>query len=154
MENDIIRFAIKKNYETEFPEFLDYEIQNEKIFVFNKNLKTFYEKLKQKNLKLEKLGIYFGKIKKNEKIQLSLEGSQIIGSSAKKNLIEIDKYETLIKFLTGEINLNFDNLKNVEKHNFPLVKYKNYIVCSAASLENEIKSLLPKNPKKILLEKR
>jgi len=145
-----IRKVIEKNYRAKIDENLDFEIRKEKVYVFNKEQKKMHEFFKTKKVKVENLGIYFGKIKKNEKIQLSIEGSQIVGKSAKKNVLEINGYEELKKFLLGEKNLKIENF-NVEKHNFPIVKYKNYIICSAASLENEIKSLFPKNARKLII---
>lgn len=150
MEEIITR--INKNFNAEIPKDLDFEIRNEKIYVFKKELKNIYEFLKSKGLRLEKIGIYFGKLKKNDKIQLSIEGSQIVGKTAKKNVIEINDLEKLEKFLRDEISLTLEEFKNVEKHNFPIIKYKNYIVCSAASLEKEIKNLFPKNAKRLLYD--
>ncbi|MFH7903290.1 MAG: hypothetical protein QXQ19_02380 [Candidatus Aenigmatarchaeota archaeon] len=145
-----IKKVVEKNFGSKIDERIGFEIRNDKIYFFNKELKNVYEFLRLKGLKVEKLGIYFGRLKKNEKIQLSIEGAQFVGKDAKKNLIKIDDFEKLIKFLKGEENLEISN--NVEKHNFPIVKYKDYIICSAASLENEIKSLFPKNPRKMLFE--
>ena len=148
---EIIRKVVEKNFDTTLDENLDFEIRKERIYVFKKELRYIYNFLKEKKIRLENLGIYFGKLKKNDKIQLSIEGSQLVGKTAKKNVIEIKNYDELKKFLTEEKNLKVEDF-NVEKHNFPIVKYKDYIVCSAASLENEIKSLFPKNAKKQLLE--
>jgi len=147
---ETIRKVVEKNFGAILDESLDFEIRNEKVFVFKRELKHFYNYLMDKKIRLENIGIYFGKIKKNEKIQLSIEGSQIVGKTAKKNVIEIKDYEELKKFLLEEKSLKLEDF-DVEKHNFPIVKYKDYIVCSAASLENEIKSLFPKNAKKQLL---
>lgn len=145
-----IRKVVEKNFGSKISDEIGFEIRNEKIYFFNKELKNIYEFLKLKNLKLEKLGIYFGKIKRNEKIQLSIEGSQFVGKSANKNILEIDNFEKLIKFLRGEISLEIN--EKIEKHNFPIIKYKDYIICSASSLEKEIKSNFPKNAKKIIMD--
>lgn len=145
---EIIRKAIKKNFDVEIDKDIDFEITNEKIRFFKKDLRELYEHLKLKGLRLERLGIYFGKLKKGEKIHLNIEGSQFVGKKAKKNVLNIDDYKTLINFLLGKVTIK--EFQNVEKHNFPIVKYKDYIICSAASTENEIKSLFPKAPKKSL----
>jgi len=150
-KTETIRKIVEKNFDATLDENLDFEIRKERVYVFKKELRYIYNFLKEKKIRLENLGIYFGKLKKNDKIQLSIEGSQLVGKTAKKNVIEIKNYEELKKFLTEEKNLKLEDF-NVEKHNFPIVKYKDYIVCSAASLENEIKSLFPKNAKKQLLE--
>ncbi|MEM5830485.1 MAG: hypothetical protein QW409_01315 [Candidatus Aenigmatarchaeota archaeon] len=143
---------IKNNFDAEIPKDLDFEIRNDRIYVFKKEIRNLYEFLRFKNVRLEKLGIYFGRLKRNDKIQLSIEGAQIVGKTAKKNVIEINDIETLKRFLKEEISLSIDDFKNVEKHNFPIVKYRNYIITAAASLDKEIKSLFPKNAKKLLYE--
>jgi len=144
---ELIKKIIKENYGSEIEEDVDFEIRKEKIYFFKSNLKDFYNFLKNKNIKLNSLGIYFGKLKKNNKIQLSIEGSQFVGKKAKKNIFEIHDYKELYEFLLGKKI----EIKNVEKHNFPIVKYKDLVICSAASKENEIESLFPKVARKSIM---
>ena len=126
---------------------MEFEIRKERVFVFKKNLKPFWEELKKKNIRVNPLGIYFGKIKNNEKIQLSIEGAQIVGKNAKKNVFEINDYNELYEFLLGKPI----ELRNVEKHNFPILKYKELVICAASSRENEIISIFPKVARKMIM---
>jgi NOL1/NOP2/fmu family ribosome biogenesis protein len=144
---EIIEKIIEENYNSKIEENIDFEIRKEKVYFFKKEIKEFYSFLKNKKLKLNPIGIYFGKIKKNNKIQLSIEGSQYVGKNAKKNVIEINDYKELYEFLLGKKI----ELKNVEKHNFPIVKFKDLVICCAASKENEIESLFPKVARKSIM---
>ncbi|MEM0480991.1 MAG: NIP7 N-terminal domain-related protein [Candidatus Aenigmatarchaeota archaeon] len=140
---------IKKNFDCEIDENLEFRIKKEKVFVFKKHLINFWQELRSKNVKVNPLGIYFGKIKNNEKIQLSIEGAQIVGKNAKKNVFEIDDYKELYEFLLGK---PIEIKENVEKHNFPILKYKDLPICAASSRENEIISIFPKVAKKMIMK--
>lgn len=139
---------IRKNFDCEINDQLEFEVRKERIFVYKKHLKFFWKELKTKKIKVNPLGIYFGKIKNNEKIQLSIEGSQIVGKKAKKNFFEINDYNQLYEFLLGKpLSLK----ENVEKHNFPILKYRGLPICAASSRENEIISIFPKVARKMIM---
>ncbi|MBI4919527.1 hypothetical protein HY837_06350 [archaeon] len=58
----------------------------EKLFIVNKEISSIeFEKLR-----IDKLGLYVAEIKDHH-IRLSIEGSQMIGPLAKKNLVELDE---------------------------------------------------------------
>ena len=58
---------------------------DEKIYIINNSLKDFdFSKLR-----INSFGMYFGKIEKSG-IRLSIEGSQLIGKQAKKNVLELN----------------------------------------------------------------
>lgn len=52
------------------------------------------------NIKIDRLGLYFGTFM-NSGFRLSIEGSQIIGPSAKKNVLKLDD-EQFSKWFSGE----------------------------------------------------
>jgi NOL1/NOP2/fmu family ribosome biogenesis protein len=144
---EIIKKIIKENFGCDINDEIDFEVRKEKIYFFKSYLKNFFNFLKNKGLKLNPIGIYFGKIKQNNKIQLSIEGSQYVGRKATKNIFEINDYKELYEFILGKKI----ELKNVEKHNFPILKYKDLVICSTASRENEIECLLPKVARKSII---
>jgi len=79
---------------------LDYAfLQNSKGKVYIANKEVFG--IDEKKLRIDSIGMYFGKVEHGQ-IRLSIEGSQMIGPHAKKNVI---KLEDVSEWLRGE-NLN------------------------------------------------
>lgn len=67
---------------------LDYVfLMNEKnkVYIVNRGI----EKLKLENLRINSIGLYFGELNRGE-LRLTIEGSQIIGPKAKKNVLELN----------------------------------------------------------------
>lgn len=88
---------IKKQYDADIG--LDYGfLKNEKnrIFIINKDI----SKLNLEKIRINSLGLYFAEIYNNQ-IRLSIEGSQIIGPKAKKNILEITDKQVK-EWLKGE----------------------------------------------------
>jgi len=50
-------------------------------------------KIELKRLKIQKIGLYFGFFESKRKLRLSIEGTQLIGSLATKNVIELTREE-------------------------------------------------------------
>jgi NOL1/NOP2/fmu family ribosome biogenesis protein len=75
---------------------LDYVfLQNEKknkIYMVNKDI----SKIDASKIRINSLGLYLGELRNNE-MRLSIEGSQLVGPKAKKNIIEIDNPREWIK---------------------------------------------------------
>ncbi len=74
---------------------------NNKLFLINREL----EELNFKNLRIERFGLYFAtlesKMNSTNKIRLSIEGSQIVGKTAKKNILTLNE-EQVKRWLLGE----------------------------------------------------
>ncbi len=87
-------------------------------------------------IKYHRFGLYFARIERGDKIRLSIEGSQIIGPYAKKNVIEIG-YEELKKWLAGA---------DLEKDGsgFVIIKSNNYFAGSGLAKNGKIKNYIPK----------
>lgn len=78
------------------------------------------DKINLAQLNVNSTGLYFGELR-NEQLRLSIEGSQIIGKAAKKNVMELDEQQ-LQQWLRGEdIELNDDASNEV----FVLISHKN-----------------------------
>lgn len=91
-----------------FKEELDYAFlinKKDKVYIINSDIKN----IDLEKLKIDSIGLYFGENIKGE-FRLSIEGSQIIGPHAVKNITEIDEKEKkewlrgndLVKELKGE----------------------------------------------------
>ncbi|MEM3587568.1 MAG: hypothetical protein QXO71_09630, partial [Candidatus Jordarchaeaceae archaeon] len=84
-------------------------------------------------------GVYFGKLDEKGGIRLSIEGAQLIGREAKKNIIQID-YDEAIKWMKGE------NLKiETENQGYVILKWKNYYLGCGELKNGIIKNYVPKD---------
>lgn len=84
-----------------------------RVFIINKDI----SKIELEKLRINSIGMYFCDLEHG--IRLSIEGSQIIGPKATKNIVEIDE-EQVKQWFRGEdleINENFDG--------FVIIKHKN-----------------------------
>lgn len=80
-------------------------------------------------------GIYFGSLERDG-IRLSIEGSQIVGKYARKNVLEIDE-ESFRRWMLGE------DLK-VEVEGYWIVKWGNYFAGCGKGNGRFLKNFVPK----------
>ena len=137
-----IEQIIEKNYGTEI-DLLSYSVfktsTDEKIWIASKQI--FEVDLSK--LVVNSIGLYLGKLKRNEKMHLSTEGSQLVGKSATKNVVYLDK-ESSHKFLQG-MNVTPEKTVNPEPHNFVIIKSGEEVLGCSLLTEEGIKNLLPKS---------
>jgi NOL1/NOP2/fmu family ribosome biogenesis protein len=133
-----LKRILEKNYgaSVDFSGYDCFMNKRKEIFIALKNLD---DKLVENS---SYLGIYFGKLKRNEKIQLSVEGSQIIGKCATKNVAILDE-ENIHRFMEG-LECKWKELINCEKNNFVLIKNGNDFFGCGILREDKIESLVPK----------
>ncbi len=105
----------------------------EKIHIVTRDI----EKIDLKNLRINSIGLYIAEVK-NEQLRLSIEGSQLIGPSATKNVCEIDD-EQIKKWFKGE-----DIKVNEEYEGFVILKHNNDYVGSGKYKEGHILNFVPK----------
>lgn len=111
----------------------------EKIWIASKDIDFgIFDVLKR----CYRIGIYFGKLKRNRKIKLSIEGAMIVGRKATKNVVFIGEKEA-IKFIQG-YDVRADKLINAEKNNFVIVKCGNAIIGTGILRDDYIENLVPK----------
>ncbi|MBC8500518.1 MAG: hypothetical protein ISS25_03075 [Nanoarchaeota archaeon] len=95
----------------------------DRVYVVNRDI----ERVELEKLRINALGLYFGTFIKGE-LRLSIEGSQIIGPRAKKNILDINDKEFEI-WLKGE-----DFKMNTDLEGFVLVKYRDdFVGCGKVS---------------------
>lgn len=130
--------VIKKNYEANFSfeNFNVYQSKEGKIYITSKEIDI---KLAEASVRA---GIYFGKIKRNDKILLSTEGSQLIGKYARKNIAILDK-KNLLRFIEG-FEAKPERIIGCEEHNFVLVTNGEDFFGSGLFIEGKVKSFVPK----------
>src|SRR3989338_3119504 len=66
-----------------------FQKENGKIYLMNRG----FSRIDADKLRINSLGLYLGEMKDGE-LRLSIEGSQIIGPDAKKNVMELNEAET------------------------------------------------------------
>ena len=105
----------------------------ERIYIVNRSI----DALDLTKLRINSVGLYFAEFRNNE-LRLSIEGSQLIGPKATKNVVELDNAE-LKQWLRGE---------DLEKQNgaqgFVIIKHGNdYLGCGKCK-EGKILNFVPK----------
>ncbi len=105
----------------------------ERIYVINRDI----EKVDMTKLRVNSMGLYIAEIK-NEQLRLSIEGSQLIGPGATKNVCELNK-EQLRKWFTGQ-DIGVDG----QYEGFVILKYENDYIGSGKFKEGLILNFVPK----------
>jgi NOL1/NOP2/fmu family ribosome biogenesis protein len=109
--------------------------ENNRIFLVNKDI----ARIELKKLKIDKIGLYFAEIMKNEEVRLSKEGAQIIGKGAKSNVIELNEGEIKEYFQGSDLDKDLGN-----DNKLVLLRYKDDIIGCAKYKEGKILNFLPK----------
>lgn len=125
---------IKKQWDAEidFP-WAWYQSNKNNLFVLSKDI----TKIDPGKLRINSVGLYIGEFKKGE-IRLSIEGSQLIGPHAKKNIVELDKNELRL-WLRGE-----DLIKEVKEEGYVIIKSNTDFVGCGRIKEGKILNFVPK----------
>lgn len=142
-EKDIkkIEEIIERNYGCRFgmQSYNAFITSEEKIWLVSKSIDFgLFKKIKR----CYRIGIYFGKLKRNNKIKLSIEGANLIGKNASKNIAILNDKEA-IKFIEG-YDVKADELINCELNNFVLIKHKDDVLGVGILRQGHIENLTPK----------
>jgi NOL1/NOP2/fmu family ribosome biogenesis protein len=105
----------------------------ERIYVINRDI----EKVDMTNLRVNSMGLYIAEVK-NDQLRLSIEGSQLIGPGATKNVHELSK-EQLRKWFMGQ-DIDVEG----PYEGFVILKYENDYVGSGKFKEGLILNFVPK----------
>lgn len=106
------------------------------IFLITKDA----DKIELSSLNVNSLGLYFAELR-HEQLRLSIEGSQIIGKQAKKNLIEADDSQ-LRQWLAGE-DLELTE-SSCENNSYVIIKNKNDFFGCGRIKEGKLLNFVPK----------
>lgn len=110
----------------------------EKIFLYTGSLnrKEIYEL--NEIIPLERIGTYFAK-EEEFGIRLSIEGSQIIKSQIKKNIVELNKEEMETWMMGHEV------LKNSGFNGYVIIKFEEDMLGTGKASEEKITNFIPKS---------
>jgi NOL1/NOP2/fmu family ribosome biogenesis protein len=115
---------------------LDYAFlkdKDDKIFIINKE----FAELDLTKLRINNIGLYFAQ-KMIDGLRLSIEGSQIIGPKAKKNILELNKKQTKEWFQGNDIEVK------TEMQNYVILKHESDFLGTGKIKENKILNYIPK----------
>jgi len=105
----------------------------DRIYLVSKKI----SELETKNLRLNLIGMYFAKEEKNG-VRLSIEGSQIIGPKATKNIAELNK-EQINEWIKGQ-----DITGDLKVEGFVIIKHKDDFYGVGNYKEGKILNYIPK----------
>ena len=116
---------------------------NELDYILIKDSRDYYitnkslGKINFNSLNVKRIGVFFGKVIGNNFI-LSIEGSQIIGNSSNKHIIDMDAEEIKSWFKGMNLRKSLDN-------GVYLLRYKNDFVGTCKVVNNELINSLDKS---------
>ena len=110
-----------------------YQSSKNDVFVVSKDI----TKVDLRSVRINSVGLYLGEIKHGE-LRLSIEGSQLIGPKATKNVVELDEKE-LRKWLRGD-----DLEKPANAEGFVILKSGNDFLGTGKIKEGRILNFVPK----------
>jgi len=101
------------------------------------------DKIDLQEVNVNSLGVYFGELRNNQ-LRLSIEGSQIIGKKASKNVVELND-SGLKKWLKGEdMDLALID-KNGGSDGYVIVKHDNAFFGCGRIKEGQMLNFVPKS---------
>jgi len=125
---------IKRQWNADFKPVHAFLMNNKsKIFIINRDV----SKIDLSKLRVNNIGMYFGEIV-NDELRLSIEGSQLVGLTAKKGIIELNEKEAR-GYLKGE---EID--KKTKEKGFLIIKHNNDFLGTGKSNGEKIFNYTPK----------
>jgi len=118
-----------------------YQSTKNDLFVVSKDI----TKIDARKLRINSVGLYIGEFK-NWEIRLSIEGSQLIGPHATKNVVELDAKEMRL-WLKGE-----ELAKEIPNKGFVLMKHGTDFFGSGKFKEGRILNFVPKARRLLVTE--
>ncbi|MBI2522775.1 hypothetical protein HYW19_00125 [Candidatus Woesearchaeota archaeon] len=106
-----------------------------RVFIVNKD----FSKLDFSKLRINSVGMYFCDLEKG--IRLSIEGSQIIGPEATKNVVEVNE-EQAKKWMKGE-DLEIEDKNNYS--GFVIIKHESYFLGTGKFKDGRILNYVSKS---------
>ncbi len=109
--------------------------RKKKIYLVNKEIR----RLDDSALRIDKMGMYFGEIMKDGDIRLSIEGSQMVGPCAEKNVVELDDDEARQWFKGNDVEK-----QGIKEEGFAIIKSNNDFMGCGKIKDSRIINYVPK----------
>jgi NOL1/NOP2/fmu family ribosome biogenesis protein len=120
-----------------FEEKLDYNFlinTKNKIFIINKDLVN----IDMEKIRINSIGLYIAEFR-NDEVRLSIEGSQLIGKKAKKNILELDNKQARDWMKGNDLEIE------TKEKSFVIIKNNNDYLGSGKSTLDKILNFVPKS---------
>jgi NOL1/NOP2/fmu family ribosome biogenesis protein len=88
-------------------------------------------------LRINTMGLYFGELNKHGQLRLSMEGAQLVGECATKNILALGREQVRLYFKGEELPVTCEN-------GFMLLKYNNDFFGSALAKNKLLLNYLPR----------
>ena len=126
---------IKKQFDADInlDEFAFLKSEKDKIYLVNRDI----DQIDFKKLRIDILGMYFAHIKK-DKIRLTIEGSELVGPKAKKNVYNLTN-EEVKQWIMGE-----DITTDSDSEEFVLIKNNKDFLGTGKIKQGKILNFIPK----------
>lgn len=112
-----------------------------KIYLISREI----ERIDFDRLPISNAGVYFAELTENGELRLSIEGSQMIGDCAKKNIIELSKEQMRIWLKGNDLEID------TKEKGFVILKYNDDFLGTGKVKESKILNFVPKT-RRILAE--
>lgn len=130
--------ALREQYDADYSSviknYILYINKDNKIFIINKE----FSQLDTSKLRINSFGLYIGELHNNQ-FRTSIEGSQLLGKKAKKNVLELN-LDQKKAWLRGK-DLEIEH----EDTGFLIIKCNNDFLCSGKIKNNNLMNFIPKN---------
>ena len=120
-----------------FEEKLDYNFlinTKNKIFIINKDLVN----IDMEKIRINSIGLYIAEFR-NDEVRLSIEGSQLIGKNAKKNILELNDKQARDWMKGNDLEIE------TKEKRFVIIKNNNDYLGSGKSTLDKILNFVPKS---------
>lgn len=104
------------------------------IFLISRDI----EKLDLPKLRIDSLGLYFGQLR-NDGLRLSIEGSQLVGKAAAKNVVELNDGEFKLWLGGNDLEKGLDNCSG-----YVLIKHSSDFIGCGKCKDGKILNFVPK----------
>lgn len=113
------------------------------VYILSRKNKLYFitrdlERLDTKNLRVNSLGVYIGEVLYDKELRLSVEGSQIIGAHATKNVVEITK-DQMRSWLKGN-----DLDASLDSNAFVIIKHGDDFLGCGKAKDGRVLNFVPK----------
>lgn len=116
-------------------EYLFFKNNKRKIYIVNKE----FAQIERDKVRVNSIGLYFCEVTEKGDIRLSIEGSQLLGPTATKSVLEVDEKQAK-EWLYGE-----DVAYPGESTGFVILKFGSYFIGCGKHKESYISNHVSKN---------
>lgn len=128
-----IRQLVQQQWDAELPEMVFLMNRENRIYATTRGI----ENVDLESLRIESIGMYFAELMRTE-LRLSIEGSQLLGPLAKRNVLELSQDE-MLDWMRGK-----DIPTGADSDVFQILKHKEYFLGSGKIKDGKLLNFVSK----------